>query len=169
MKKFISLLLVSSILGLSFPISAKEKKGADLIIQKTYGGKIEGELIAIKENALLLKLSYSSFDVSVDIAEVKTITIIKESKTEIGALFGVLIGGSIGASLAGRSKGWGGGTTQAIAISGILYGLLGGIIGGGIGGGIKSKENLIFEGKSDPEIQKILEKLRRKARIKNAQ
>jgi hypothetical protein len=168
MKKLTALFLVFSILSLSGNMFAKERKGADLIVEKIYGGKVEGELIAVNESALLLKLSYSSFDVSIDIDEVKIITIRKESKAKIGAIFGFLMGGSIGALLARTSKGWGGGTTQAIAITGILSGLLGGIIGGGIGGGIEGKETLIFEGKSNLEIQETLEKLRKKARVKNA-
>jgi hypothetical protein len=43
----------------------KERKGADIIIDKIDGGKVEGELIAAKENAILLKLLYSSFDISI--------------------------------------------------------------------------------------------------------
>lgn len=168
MKKLISLFFVFSILTLSMPLTSKEKKGAELIIQKTNGSKVEGELIAVKENSLLLKLSYSSFDVSTNIAEVKIVTIIKKPKTELGALVGFLTGGSIGALLACTSKGWGGGTTRAIAVTGVLYGLFGAIIGGGIGGGIRGDKTIIFEGKSDSEIQEILEKLREKARVKNA-
>jgi hypothetical protein len=169
MKKFIALLLVFSILSLSGNMFAEERRGADIIIDKTDGGKVEGELIAAKENAILLKLSYSSFDISIDIDEVKNIMIMKESKAAIGAIFGFLIGGSIGALGAAKCKGWGCGTARAISISGILFGLLGSIIGGGIGGGIKGKETFIFEGKSESEIQEILEKLRKKARVKNYQ
>jgi hypothetical protein len=54
MKKFISLFLVVSILLLSMPLKAKERKGADLIIQKTDGTQVRSELIAVKENSLLL-------------------------------------------------------------------------------------------------------------------
>jgi hypothetical protein len=166
MKKFISLVLVFSIFALSGNMFAEERRGAD-IIDKTDGGKVEGELIAVKENSLLLKLSYSSFDVSVDIEDVKIVTVKKESKAAIGANFGFLIGGSIGALGAAKCKGWGCGTTRAITISGILFGLFGGIIGGGVGEGIEGKERTVFEGKSDAEIQKILSKLRKKARVKN--
>jgi hypothetical protein len=56
-----------------------------------------------------------------------------------------------------------------MAFTGILYGLFGGIIGGGIGAGIEGKEIIAFKGKSDSEIQKILEKLHKKARVENYQ
>lgn len=61
----------------------KERKGADIIIDKIDGGKVEEELIAAKENAILLKLLYSSFDISIDIDEVKNITIIKNQKPRL--------------------------------------------------------------------------------------
>lgn len=68
-KNFISLFLVFSIPLLLFSCATinqpiKERKGADIIIDKIDGGKVEGELIAAKENAILLKLLYSSFDIS---------------------------------------------------------------------------------------------------------
>ena len=43
-----------SILILSMPLKAKERKGADLIIQRTDGTQVRGELIAVKEKSLLL-------------------------------------------------------------------------------------------------------------------
>jgi hypothetical protein len=47
MKKFISLFLVFSILLLSGNIFPKERKGAELIIQKLDGQQAKGELIAM--------------------------------------------------------------------------------------------------------------------------
>ena len=50
MRKTISLFLMFSVLSLSVPLTAKERKGADLIVQKTGGQQVRGELIAVKEN-----------------------------------------------------------------------------------------------------------------------
>jgi hypothetical protein len=54
MKNFISLFLVFSISLLLFSCAAinqpiKERKSADIIIDKIDGGKVEGELIAAKK------------------------------------------------------------------------------------------------------------------------
>ena len=49
MKKAISLFLVFSLITLSIPLVAKEKKGADLIIQRLDGTQVRGELITFKE------------------------------------------------------------------------------------------------------------------------
>ena len=54
MKKSISLFLMFSILSLSVNMFAKERKGADLIIQKVDGQQVRGELIAVKQTSLLL-------------------------------------------------------------------------------------------------------------------
>ena len=53
-KKFISLFLVFSLMMLSTNLSAKEKRGATLLITKKDGRGIEGELIAIRKNLLLI-------------------------------------------------------------------------------------------------------------------
>ena len=52
-KKFISLFLVFSIMMLSVNLYAK-KLGAELIITKKDGQQIEGKLITVKPNSLLL-------------------------------------------------------------------------------------------------------------------
>ena len=50
-----------SILALSGNLFAKERKGADLIVQRTDGTKVRGELIAIKENSLLMNRKQKTY------------------------------------------------------------------------------------------------------------
>ena len=108
MKKFMSMFLVFSILALSIPLTAKEKKGADLIIQKTDGTQVRGELIAVKENSLLLMERESGADVSVDIEDIKFIDIVKKSKTVTGLLIGGAIEAFVGYMTYSKpkSEGW---------------------------------------------------------------
>ena len=94
MKKFISLFLVFSILLLSGNLYGKERKGADLIIQKTDGTQVWVELIAVKENSLLLLDRESGADVSIDISDIKVIRVKGKSKF----LLGLQIGGLAGAA-----------------------------------------------------------------------
>ena len=79
-KKFISLFLVFSLVALSGNLMAKERKGATLRIQKKDGQQVNGELIAVKKNSLLLLDAETSSDITIQITDVKAITIRKKSR-----------------------------------------------------------------------------------------
>ena len=72
--------------------NCQREKGADLIIQKRDGTQVRGELIAVKQNSLLLMLGDSGFDASVDIEDIFAISFIKKSKALEGFGLGLLIG-----------------------------------------------------------------------------
>lgn len=192
MKKFTALFLVFSILALSANLYAKEKRGANIEIYKTRPkmegtpfemSDIKGELIAVKENSLLLLDSNSGTDVAVDINEIYSIKIVKKSKALPVAVFGLLIGGVGGAVIGSTHKR----TTLELTeetplepyfreltksnplLFGVIGGFLGLMIGGLIGASAGTDETIQITGKSDSEIQDILEKLRKKARVKNSQ
>ena len=160
MKKFISLFLVFSILALLGNLLAKERKGAELYIHKKDGQYERAELIAVKKNSLLLKDIYSGADVSIDIKDVKVITIERESKASLGAGIGWLIGGGFGVLIASR---------KGMLRSGLIFGLAGVLLGGIAGGLVGTDKTFQFEGKSDSEIQEILKKLSKQARVRNSQ
>lgn len=176
-KKFTALFLVFSLVTLSVNLYAKEKRGAKLIITKKDGQRIKGELIAVKEQSLLLLDSETGIDVSIDIWNVKTIEI--KGNTQAlkgrgkGSLYGFLIGGGLGvvagvsfiSSLEGDAEP--GGAILGIALYGALGGAIGYIIGGIIGAFVKESEVIHIEGMADLEIILVLEKLRKKARIRD--
>lgn len=162
MKKFISLFLVVSVLTLSIPLTAKERRGADLIVQKTDGTQVRGELIAVKQTSLLLLERDSGADVTVEIEDIRVITIVKKSRT---GKFALLIGASLGligsiTSIWDEEYGF-----VEPFVMGAIFGALIGVIVGAIAGIDKTIQ---IEGKSDSEIQEILEKLYKKARVRNA-
>ena len=80
MKKIIALLLVFSIICLYGNLYAKERRGAELVIQKKDGQQAKGELIAVKKNSLLLKDSQTGADVSIAIEDITKIKIARKSK-----------------------------------------------------------------------------------------
>ena len=190
-KKFISLFLIFSLLILSVNLYAKERRGAELIIQRI-GDQVRqvkktrlegtpwetsvitgiwGELIAVKQDSLLL-LDAGGKDVSVNIAEIKVVRIVKKSEFWKGAMYGALTGGGAGA-LIGYSRGddepevFASATAEEKAL---MFGALGLIIGGLIGIllSANSKDKTIqIEGMTDLEIQKTMDKLRKKARIRD--
>ena len=92
-KKFITLFIIFFLLTLSGSLYAKERKhGANFVITKIDGQQIRGELIAVKDNTLLL-LQESGIDVSIAIQNVKTITLVKRSVKKI---LTILIGAGSG-------------------------------------------------------------------------
>jgi len=171
-KKFISLFLAFSLIILSTNLYAKERRGAKLIVTKKDGQQVQGELITVKQNSLLL-LDTEGKDVSIDIADIKVIRIVKKSKFLLGAGLGILIGGGlgtlIGATASARAEGWEGlggeGLTGAkIALSGIIAGLF---IGGFFGATAGAGETIQIEGMPPKTIEFYLAKLRKKARIRD--
>jgi len=155
--------------------SSKERRGAKLIITETDGQQIEGELITVKENSLLL-LHTEGRDISVVIADIKLIKIVKKSQFWVGAFAGFLMGGAFGASLgisyaekekskpgllAGYMADW------AILGYGLGLGAIGALLGGSIGAFAGTDKTIQIEGMSDSEIQETLDKLRKKARIRD--
>ena len=175
MRKLIALLLVFSLLALSGNLYAKERRGAELIVEKKDGQSVRGELITVKENSLLL-LSDSGADVSVEIGDVKIITIVYKSKFWKGAGYGLLAGGAcgvaggiIGGDDSSSLESFSFSTENKAVIAGIALGLAGVVLGGIIGASEGKDEIILIEGMSNSQIKKALEKLRKKARVRNFQ
>jgi hypothetical protein len=170
MKKFTTLLIVFSLVVLSSNLFAKEKQGTNLIIQKSNAQQVRGELIAVKQNSLLLLERESGADVSVDLREIKFIKIKKKLGVLPGAGLGLIIGLGVGHVV---------GSSMEPKRSIINYAAYGRLIGASIGfisglliGGLVfpgGSETIRIGGKSETEIQETLEKLRSKARVKNFQ
>ncbi len=173
-KMFVSLLLIISLVLLSGDIYAKERRGAVLLIQKKDSRQIKGELIVVKKNAVLLLDSVTGADASVDFEDIAVITIVKKSKTLVGATFGALAGGAIGTTvvpLIGKPSPIifsSMGTKESAIVKGLLFGsIIGTVLGGAIGASEGTDKKIQIEGMSDSEIKEEMDKLRRKARIRN--
>lgn len=184
-KEFIALFLVVSLMTIScatLGIRRQERfelpqkgRGAKVIITKIDGQEVRGELIAVKPNSLLLS-GFPEPVVSVGIADIRAVRIVKKSKSSLGAGIGGAIGGGIGlykivsAYNASVERG-----EDGVMISAILLGCLvvpvammvGGAFGGGIGALVGKDETIYFTGMTDSEIQETLDKLRKKARIRD--
>jgi hypothetical protein len=175
MKKFIALFLVISFLGMNcatyergegINLSPDQKPGVKLVIQKTDGQQVKGELIAVKQNSLLLKESESGVDVSVETSEIKMIKIVKKSKAlEWGVNVGLLMTLLVLAYYEGQSRGWAQPADKmsgAEAVLAIVFYTLPFV---GIGALLGRDQKIQIEGKSDFEISSILNYLRKKARV----
>ena len=183
-KKIVALFLIFSLMAINCSTlktferrrkTAKRKHGVLLLSTKKDGGQITGELVAVKvkQKSLLLLESESKADVSVDIKDVKAIRIVKKSKAPSVASAGFLAGAVLGAFVGNMTA------TEIQLIEGpkkerdgskvwlgaLIGGCIGALIGGIVGAGYGIDKTIRIEGKSDLEIEKVLEKLRKKARI----
>ena len=162
-KKTISLILVFSILLVCFGDAfAKNKRGAEVTLQKKDGQEVKGELLVVEENILVLLESTSGEKVSVETADIRVILIEEEAKPLKWAAYGffgvgvpVLINVAVYNKKFDRCAVSCGSLWAGIgAVLGIIYGYIFGI-----------KRKFTLEEKSKDQIQKILDKLRTKARL----
>ncbi len=189
--KFIALFLILSLIEINCATlksleqkreSRRKKHGANLIIQKISGQQVRGELITVKPSSLLL-LNTEGKDVSVDIEEIKVITVVKKSQALLGVGTGLFVGAGSGAAIGASLWVLGLPVVAMFGEAGIeswkddfpdlLWG--GVLIGAGIGLllGVSSgaalgiDKTIQIEGMSDSEIQEAMDKLRKKARIRD--
>ena len=177
MKKLIALLLLVSFIGMNCATYEKgkginlepgQKPGVYLVFWKLDWQQVEGELIAVRRDSLLIKGSESGTDVSVDIKDIRAITIKKKSKALLGAGIGLLVGAGLGWAIATAFEGSIGEEAVGNVIGVALVPI--GLIGGALISTQAGKDKTIqIEGKSDSEIKKILDDLRKKARVLNFQ
>jgi small nuclear ribonucleoprotein (snRNP)-like protein len=183
MKKIVTLVIVSCLLFPSGALFAKERQGAELVITKTDGTEIKGELIAVKKNSTLLLESSSRIGGSIDVSEAKIIKIVKGSNTGVGVFFGLLAGGATEAII-GHSIGYNEPEQDPITdlfkirdlsgalgtiVGGVIGLLAGGLFGGAIGSSIRNYETFGIKGKSQEQIDLVLRILRTQARFPDYQ
>jgi hypothetical protein len=187
-KKLISLVLVFSLMAISCASfrtigGKREKHGAKLVIQRKSDqvektrlegtpwetpviAGIRGELIAVKPNSLLLSDTEGK-NVSIDIADIKVIAIVKKSKARLGRYIGGavgFVGGMVIAMISVRPE-----EDVSIFFPGLILGWLLSIPSSIIGGMVGSPADKIIqiEGMTDLEINEALDELRKKARIRD--
>jgi hypothetical protein len=142
-------------------LSAKEKRGADLIVTKLDGTRVSGELIAVRPDSLLL-LSAGK-DMTVDLTDVETVRIVRKSRT---LLFGG-IGTAVGLAGAGILVGGAGpeldyGAAKVLAGGGI------GLLAGAIAGTIKGIDpKYTVTGQSEAAVARYWKRLASFARDRN--
>ncbi|UCG68221.1 MAG: hypothetical protein JSV09_10385 [Thermoplasmata archaeon] len=178
MKKLISVFLVFSLLTINCAYlntveekreSRKKKHGANLIIQKINGQQPGGELIVVKQNSLLL-LNTEGKDVSVGIDEIKVITVVKKSKVLKGVGTGLLVGAGSGVAIGliiGMFSLPEDSPSDFLRNAALIGTSVGVFLGATIGAAAGTDEIFQIEGMTDAEIQETLNKLRKKARIRD--
>ncbi len=175
-KIFTALFLVFCIVVLSGNLTAQARKGVKIEVETTEGQIIKGELISVKRDSLLLMDAETQADLSVKIVDVKAIMVNNKSRMlELGVL-----GGLIGAAGQGLIQQTDKKTTHSVggdddqditqtSTSMALYGAIGAGTGMLFGALVGMNKVIQIEGRSDADVQKDLEKLSKKARVKGIQ
>ena len=152
--------VVALILVLPGALSARERRGANIIVTLKDGYFSAGELIAVKPDSLLL---LAGKDESVDLIGIRSIRIVIKSKARLGGACGLLAGTLIG----GIEVALEGGARVEIGLGIVFGGILGGVVGLGVGAIAGTDKTIQFEGKSESEVRQALAYLCKKSRIRD--
>jgi hypothetical protein len=157
--------LIISFLVLPFDLSAKERRGADLVVTRLYGSQVSGELIAVKRDSLLL-LNNVGRDESIDLADIKTVRIVKKSRaglfSGIGGAAGAAAGVALGLSwmFEEQSNSQAGGAL----IGGAIFGAIGALSGLVTGSVLGLDSSFTVAGKREEVVAGYWDKLRAHSR-----
>lgn len=160
--KFIAVVLMAGLLGLPARLSAKQRRGADLIVTRLDGSQSAGELIAVKPDSLLL-LSEGG-DLSVARGEIRAVRIVRRSRAVllagIGGAAGAMTGSTVGAyTFNGILK-----DDPLRLTSGLIYGAFG-VLAGLLANAVISRDSrFLIEGKPEAGAAGIWERLRAHSR-----
>ena len=166
MKKIMAFVLILSFIGLSQrDLLAMERSGAKILVHTKNGQSVEGELIAVKQKSLLLMDWSQHQDYSVEIKEIKYVDIVKKNYAFLTSIFaGTLVATITGVYLyeyIGFDPGQFSEFFEFYAPIGVGCILLSGMTGAAL----SSDNRIKIERRSEEEIDLILEKLRKKARV----
>ncbi len=160
---FIAVALVISLLALPADISAKEKRGATLIVTRLDGSQSRGELIAVKRDSLLL-LS-NGRDESIDLADIKTVRIVRKSRAGLFCGIGGTAGAAAGAYVGVYTGGGDDESGPASIRGGVVYGALGALAGLLADSMVNSDTHFTVAGKTPEAVAGFWDKLQAYARM----
>ncbi len=170
--RLIALILVFSLVSLSGNLMAAERKGVKLIIQKTDGQEIKGELITVKSDSLLILDAETETDTTVNLNIIDVITVDNKSLMfELGVGGFLLMGAtrlSLHSSLERVDEGDETATTHQVQDT-WLWGAMGAGVGVLAGAVFGMNKTIRIQGESEADIQSAMEKLSKKARVKGIQ
>jgi len=171
--KIIAMWTVGLLLFIQFSAQAyaKEKKrGSTLEIKTTEGKVIHAELLAVKEDRLLLMETYNYQELILPLDEIAHLKIVKSSKffrgLGMGALSGILLGATLGMASGDDEGGWFAMSAgEKALLGGAAFGVLGLPIRGIAGAVAGIDESIQVSAYRDEEKVKLVQKLRSHARI----
>ncbi len=150
-------------LALPTELSAGRWRGANVIVARQDGRQIRAELVAVKREALVLASLDGNVE-SVPVAEIKAIRLARRSKAWQGLLAGFVagaVGGAVWGALSADEE-WG--TAAGAFFGGLIVSVPASLVGlaAGIGAGLD--DEVVLEGLSEADSDRVLARLSRYAR-----
>ena len=168
-KQFLMVIVIFSFICPGNLWAKKEKPGVYLRIIKTDGSLVEGELLKVKPDTLVLMTSASKAGVFTALNEIDELQCKRQKKYYKGMGIGMLVLGSAGfASGLLFGKSWTDDEETSIGVAGslALYSMIPGAILGFFGAAVTPDyKRITLKGKSQEEIKDILDKLDKRARF----
>jgi hypothetical protein len=157
--------VILSLALLASAMEGKERKGAQLIITKKDGKVLQGELLAVKGQDLILLDNSTSGEVTAGLVDIQAIKVVKKSQWFTGMLVGAVVG-IVAGVLSGKSSqnqdpndDWTLTKGQGAVAGAIGYGFLGAAVGAGMG-----SEDIVIKKTDANYLAKMGSKLRGMAR-----
>lgn len=99
--RIVAFLLILGLMGLPAGLSAGGRRGAELLVTKLDSVQVTGELVAVRPDSLLL--FSAGRDLTVDLADIETVRVLRKSRTLLFAGLGGALGlaGTTGLVLSG--------------------------------------------------------------------
>ncbi len=166
-RKIVAVVLVFLCLGLPSVLSAKSRRGADVIVILLDGRQVKGELIAVR-NASLVLLSPAGPGKdgaveSIDIRDIHSVRVVKRSRAVTGLLIGAATG-AIGGSIWGHSQAVDEEDELSTIGGAVGLGAAGALIGLIVGAAAGTDDKMVFAGQPEPVIGRALARLARVSR-----
>lgn len=149
-------------------LSARDKRGADILVALKDGRTVSGELIAVKPDSLLL-LGPAGIDESIGVTDIATIRVLRKRRPGRGALYGTLIGGAAGGLVgyAAAPKGMDEYPGLVAVGVGFCAAVLGGFIGLVSQSGSDLGKEFVIAGRPEAEVKGAWAQLNRLARLRS--
>jgi len=171
-EKLTALILVFFLLVISGNLSAAIRKGVKLVIQKTDGQEVVGELVTVKKDSLVIFDAETEADTTVSLNVIDVITVDNKSLAFELGMGGFLLAGAARLSLHStveKDSAATEGATEHQVQEVWFIGAVGGAVGviAGLLAGIN--KTIQIQGESEADIQSAMQKLSKKARVKGIQ
>jgi len=159
----IASVLVILLAGLPTGLLGQSPRGATLLVTKIDGAQIDGELIAAKPEGLLL-LDGRGLDVSIPLADIQTVRIIRRSKAFPSLLIGAAAGAAGGFLALNKVMEGEYGEHEGLAPAVLSIAGAAGLIGFGVGALAGKDIAFTVAGRSKAEVDRFWERLRTSSR-----
>lgn len=166
MRKLVSLALAGLMAGTPGILSAAGRRGASVVVVRSDGVALTGELIVVRPTTIVV-LTSAGADSAISVADIASVRIRRKSRGGTGALVGFAVG-AVAASAILKSSDWST-THHDYFRAGFILGLFGAVPGFLVGALAGSDMTVEIAGQTPDKVRDNLAYLAKKARVQERQ